>query len=74
MIGEGGKCKMNGKWYKHPGYSVWWEKTDQIGLMIFSFDAGVHAFNFFTDFPQMLTPEQVRIFKKEYPTLANLKD
>lgn len=43
------------------------------GVHLFSFD-GKTVLNFFRDFPQKLTKEQIEIFKKYNPTLAALKD
>lgn len=42
------------------------------GEMLFTFDKK-KIYNFFEDFPQNLTDEEVEIFKKENPTLAKLK-
>ena len=39
---------------------------------LFSFDQET-IFNFWTDYPDKLTPEQIEIFKKENPTMAELK-
>lgn len=43
-----------------------------IGNFRFSFDRK-KVFNFWQDYPDKLTPEQVEIFKREYSTLAALK-
>lgn len=52
---------------------IWWVETpDTKGEYLFSFDKKT-IFNFFQDYPQKLTPEQIEIFKKENPTLAALK-
>ena len=48
------------------------ETRDSIGSILFSFDKK-SIFNFWTDYPEKLTAEQVKIFKKEYPELARLK-
>ena len=48
------------------------ETRDSIGEMLFSFDKK-NIFNFWTDYPEKLTPEQIKIFKNEYPELARLK-
>ena len=37
--------------------------------ILFSFDKKT-VFNFWTDYPEKLTAEQIKIFKKENPTLA----
>ena len=39
---------------------------------LFSFDKK-SIFNFFTDYPDKLSDEQIEIFKKEQPMLAELK-
>ena len=45
---------------------------DTEGKILFTFD-GVKIFNFWTDYPERLTPEQIEIFKRENPILAELK-
>ena len=45
---------------------------NDMGKYLFSFDKK-RIFNFWTDYPDKLTPEQVEIFKKENPTMAALK-
>lgn len=67
--------------YKN-GYDFYKDsETDQIwqvdnhgqeGPYLFSFDQKT-VFNFWTDYPDKLTPEQIEIFKKENPTMAELK-
>jgi len=42
------------------------------GPIYFSFDKKT-IFNFYTDYPEKLTPEQIELFKKEHPELAALK-
>lgn len=49
------------------------ETMNSEGVHLFSFD-GKTVLNFFRDFPQKLTKEQIEIFKKYKPTLAALKD
>lgn len=44
----------------------------QEGPYLFSFDQET-IFNFWTDYPDKLTPEQIEIFKKENPVMAALK-
>ena len=52
---------------------IWWTgPIDSIGEMCFSFDKNT-VFNFFRDYPDKLTAEQIKIFKKENPYLAELK-
>lgn len=45
---------------------------NDMGKYLFSFDKK-RIFNFWTDYPDKLTPEQVEIFKKENPIMAALK-
>lgn len=64
---------MNAKWYKtKDDDQIWWKKTSRIGEMVFSFDK-IHEFNFWQDFDK-LTKEQKAIFKRESPTLYELKE
>lgn len=52
---------------------IWWvDNFDVEGEFLFSFDKE-NIFNFFSDYPQKLTKEQIEIFKKENPELASLK-
>ena len=48
-------------------------RIDRIGEFLFSFDKKT-VFNFWTDYPQKLTKEQIEIFKREKPELARLKE
>ena len=48
------------------------ETPEQEGPYLFSFDQET-IFNFWTDYPDKLTPEQIEIFKKENPVMAALK-
>lgn len=67
--------------YKN-GYAFYKDsETDQIwqvdthgqkGPYLFSFDQKT-VFNFWTDYPDKLTLEQIKIFKKENSTMAELK-
>lgn len=45
----------------------------QIGDFLFSFDKKT-VFNFWADYPDNLTKEQIEIFRKECPEMAKLKD
>ena len=64
---------MNAKWYKtKDDDQIWWKETDCVGEMVFSFDK-IHEFNFWQDFDK-LTEEQKAIFKRESPTLYELKE
>ncbi len=52
---------------------IWWvETSNSIGEYLFTFDKKT-IFNFFSDYPDKLTKEQIEIFKKENPSLAELK-
>lgn len=53
---------------------IYWvdDESDIEGRVLFSFDKRT-VFNFWTDYPDKLTAEQIKIFKKENPTLAELK-
>lgn len=52
---------------------IWWTgPINSVGEMCFSFDKKT-VFNFFRDYPDKLTREQIAIFKKENPVLAELK-
>ena len=52
---------------------IWCVDTlDSKGEFLFSFDKKT-IFNFFADYPDKLTKEQIEIFKKEQPLLAQLK-
>lgn len=44
----------------------------EIGSYLFSFDKKI-IYNFFSDYDE-LSPEQKEIFRKENPTMANLKE
>ncbi len=48
------------------------ETPGEEGPYLFSFDQKT-VFNFWTDYPDKLTPDQIEIFKKENPTMASLK-
>lgn len=52
---------------------IWWVDTpDTEGQLLFTFDKKT-VFNFWTDYPKKLTEEQIKIFQKENPVLAELK-
>lgn len=62
---------------REKGNLIWWvncfdDDKRKIGEFLFSFDRKT-VFNFFRDYPEKLTDEQIRIFQKENPTLAALK-
>ena len=49
------------------------EKIGYRGRFLFSFDTKT-IYNFWTDYPEKLSPEEIEIFKKEFPDLAELKE
>ena len=52
---------------------IWWIETpNSIGEYLFTFDKKT-IFNFFSDYPDKLAKEQIEIFRKENPALAELK-
>ena len=61
---------------KHHESDPIWSATridiDENGPFLFSFDCET-VYNFWTDYPGKLTPEQVELFKKWNPTMASLK-
>ena len=48
------------------------ETPDRKGEFLFTFDCK-KVFNFFHDYPEKLTDEEIAIFEKEYTELAALK-
>ena len=66
---------MLSDWYKNnPTDQIWWrDNVDAVGELLFSFDKK-RLLNFFRDYPHELTPEQIAIFKRENPILAQLKE
>ncbi len=62
------------EWYKHRKTDVmsWTGPIDAIGPILFSFDDGRTVHNVYGGGPCELTPEQIAIFQKENPTLADL--
>ena len=60
-------------WYKdEESNKVWWldNGNEVTGEFIFSFDKK-KQYNLFSDYPDMLTREELEIFDKEYPFWAN---
>lgn len=59
---------------KEDDEEIYWGETEQPqeGELLFSFD-GKTILNFWEDYPEKLTPEQIELFKKERPILAELK-
>ena len=60
------------EWYKqNEDDQIWWlSNFDTVGEWVFSFDKQ-RAFNMFSDYPDMLTPEQKAIFDRENPFWAD---
>ncbi len=57
----------------HENDQIWWiGDLDYVGFRFFSFDLKT-IFEFWSDYPDKLTPEQIEIFKKECPDLAELR-
>ena len=74
---EGIHLTKNGyDFYKDDESDLIWDvsKIDEPeeGPFLFSFD-GEKVYNFWTDYPDKLTPDEIEIFKKENPTMAALK-
>lgn len=56
------------------GDLIWWTNpVDKVGPILFSFDKK-QVFDFWSEYPDKLTPEQIKIFKRENPELAKLKE
>lgn len=56
---------MQNKFYKeNESDQIWWVENDSIGVWEFSFDKK-KIYNFFRDYPQNMTNEEVAIFKRE---------
>lgn len=72
---EGTNEYKNGHdFYKNSKTDKIWsvETPGQEGPYLFSFDQET-IFNFWTDYPDKLTPEQIEIIKQENPVMAALK-
>ena len=57
------------------GDKIWWVEwpVETEGEFLFSFDRKT-VYSFFPDYPDKLTPEQIKLFKRENPGLAALKE
>lgn len=56
---------MQNKFYKdNESDQIWWLENDSIGVWEFSFDKK-KIYNFYRDYPQNMTDEEVAIFKRE---------
>lgn len=51
---------------QNEGDKVLWDTESGIGEMVFTID-GKHIYNLFADYPDKLTPEDLKIFNKENP-------
>lgn len=61
-------------YHQNEGDLTWWAEYPDMrdGEFLFSFDKQ-HVFNFFSDYPHKLTPEEKAIFDRENPELIKLK-
>lgn len=65
---------MEFEFYKENEKSrIWWVHSKLKGLILFSFDKK-KIYNLYKDYPKNLTKEQLEIFKKENPLLAEIFD
>ena len=61
---------MSDEFYKEQDTDrIWWLPSDEVGVWLFSFDK-VKVYNMFQDYPDGMTPEEVRIFDEENPRWA----
>lgn len=51
---------------KNRGDKVLWDTESGTGEMVFTID-GKNVYNLFADYPEKLTPEELKIFNKENP-------
>lgn len=75
LMGKGINEYKNGyDFYKDSETDKIWQVDThgQEGTYLFSFDQKT-VFNFWTDYPDKLTLEQIKIFKNENSTMAELK-
>ncbi len=67
---------MKSIFYKHDDEDeIWWVRRQGqtvIGSLEFTFDK-VKIYEFYHDYPENMTAEEVEIFKAENPTLAELR-
>lgn len=52
---------------------IYWIPSTQLGEIKFTFDK-IKIYEFYKDYPQELSDEEIEIFKRENPTLAELRD
>ncbi|HCJ90592.1 MAG TPA: hypothetical protein DHV71_01700 [Acidaminococcaceae bacterium] len=66
---------MTAKWDKSaPESRVWWKETPGVtGELIFSFDKK-KEYSFYRDFPEKLTPEELKIFREDEPVLGKFRE
>lgn len=65
--------ESNKVWYKDDeNDKIWWldNGDEKTGEFIFSFDK-ITEYNLFRDYPEKLTPEQIKIFDEENPFWAD---
>ena len=65
--------KMKFQRYNEGDEIQWANASETEGKILFTFDGGKTVFNSWTDYPAKLTSEQIEIFKRINPTLAELK-
>lgn len=66
---------MTAKWdTSDPNSRVWWKDTPGVtGVLVFSFDKK-KEYNFYRDFPDKLTPEELKIFREDEPVLGKFRE
>ena len=65
------KVAQSSNFYKNKKTDInWWvDNPDDIGIFEFSFDRA-KIYNLFRDYPDAMTPEEVKIFDRENPFWA----
>lgn len=62
--------KNNDFYKENDSDRIWWLYTGNVGEWLFSFDRK-KVYNMFRDYPNNMTPEEVRIFDRENPMWAD---
>lgn len=63
----------NYEFEREEGEEIWWVVNDgMIGPLLFSFDRQ-KVYNYWTDYPDKLSPEELEIFDREQPLWAMLR-
>lgn len=61
------KVLLSDFYKRNKDYVIWWtDNLDSVGEFLFSFDKK-KIFNLFSDYPNNLTKEQIKIFDEETP-------